>query len=242
MSEQAKWNWPGDRLAAVSLSYDGTTINHVETVLPLLLPLDLRATYYSYSPNLLDAVPLWREAFRQGNEIGDGCLTEAADPDGSLPKWTPEMIASEMEMNRLLLDDLFVPVRERSFAYPWGQPRCSGSRDYREVVMGTSMVARSGIEGLNSPGSCELTYLNSIHVNDLQSCDLVEFVVSAAATGKWVIFSFCGVGVGEPSLDAAEHDEFCRWLASQREEFWIQPVIDVAAYIRANRPTTAGVR
>lgn len=241
MPEHAKRIWPGDRLAAVSLTYDGTTINHVETVLPLLYTLDLQATFYAYSTNLLDAVPLWREVYRQGNEIGDGCLVEAAEADGSLPNWTPEMIASEMEMTALLLDDLFIPIRERSFGYPWGMPRCLGTPDYREIIAATSMVARAGVTGLNSPGSCDLSYLNCIPVNDMSSDELVAHVVDAASTNKWIILSFAGVGMGERGLDASEHQQFCKWLSVHREEFWIRPVIDVATQVRSHRTTVVGV-
>lgn len=241
MSAESQGVWPDGRRAALSLSYDGTTINHLETVLPLLFSLGIEATFYAYSPNLLDNIPLWREAYRHGYEIGNGALLEAAHPDGSLLKWTSEMIASEIEMTDLLLDDLFVPIRERSFGYPWGLPRAAQGLDYREILEATGYVARSGNAGMNSPFSCDLRHLNCCMADEMGSEAMIHESEMAAESGSWLIFAFEGVGVGERGVDSSDHEALCRWISSNLDRFWTKSVIDVAHRVRTFKTTAAGL-
>jgi hypothetical protein len=226
--------WPNGMRAAVSLTYDGALRNHLEVVTPALTQRGLRATFYAYPLRLLESPEGWRVAYRQGHEIGNGCLLGACQPDGSLPGWTPEMVALDIDMMETLLLEVFGDG-EHSFGYPCGSPRCEGAVDYREAVLAFGLVARSGIDGFNSPLSCDLTYLSCVHSFQFERDELLSIAEMALERGMWAIFAFEGVGEGEHGCDIEAHHALLDWLDKRRDDVWVDPVISIASRLRQTK-------
>lgn len=212
----------------VSLTFDGTTIGHLEVVAPALIRLGLPATYYARAENLLQAVRDWQEVARHGAEIGDGCLDAAALPGGHVAL-DPAAIEGELAAAAELLDDLFPGTR--SFGYPWGEPTGLGGADYRSVVRARYEVARAGIEGRNTQGRTDLGYLRCIPCDGYSGEELIALAENGLAADEWVIFAFGGIGEGEPGVDLAAFLALVEHLAAT--EAPVASVIAGAARWRA---------
>lgn len=181
----------------VSLTFDGTTLGHLEVVAPILRNLGLTGTFYARAENLLCAVRDWQEVAAAGFEIGDGCLSAVARPDGFVAMCR-EAIADELRESADLLDHLF--EGPHSFGFPWGTPTCEDG-EYRDVVTAAYPVARSGVEGHNTKTDTDFGYLRCIPCEGYSGSELVDLAENALAADEWILFAFDGIGEGEPSVD-----------------------------------------
>lgn len=217
--------WPDGIQAAVSLTYDRPGPGALDVIMPGLNQHDLTATFYIEPADVVLDIRRWREIASQGHEIGNGGLLAAAKPDGSLPHWLLEPISHCLDLAEECIEELFPDQGEHSMAYPRGTPRCAGGLDYREVVVATGLVARSGIEGFNSPESCDIYYLARTSAGNLSAQDLINLTCTAVERGLWMIavFESFGSEVGMTSVEA--HFEYCSWLAQAKDRVWVDTVI-----------------
>ncbi|MBX7132854.1 MAG: polysaccharide deacetylase family protein [Fimbriimonadaceae bacterium] len=185
----------------VSLTFDGTSLGHLEVAAPLLEQHGMRGTFYADPATLLTHVEGWRAVAGRGHEIGNGCLVGAAQPDGSLPQWPLQTVADEIDISDALLSDLFPTVEHRSFGYPWGNPVCGTGEDYRFAVKAHYAVARSGTEGRNLPVKTDPLYIRTILAEGHSGEDLIRLAKPAIEGKEWVVFAFRGIGEGEAAVD-----------------------------------------
>lgn len=215
----------------LSLSYDGTQLCHLETVVPHLQRYGLRGTFYAEPAMLLENLPDWQEVQAQGHEIGNGCLLASALPDGSLPAFTPAMISEDAEESDFLLDDLFPDQAGSSFGMPWGEDRCAGNLSYLPYLAKLFNVIRSGERGINPLSEISLQSLKCLPMEDLESQQMLELVRLASHQNCWAILAFDGVGCGDRAIDAFAHEDLCAYLAEQSDLIMTRPVIEIADHL-----------
>ncbi len=231
----------GIRFPAVSLTYDGTDLSHLETVVPHLEEFGLRGTFYARSETLLDDPAAWQAVANEGHEIGSGTLFGATDPRGNLFNWTLEMVEDELRASRKLLAELFPRQSDCSFAYPGDESGCMSvpyhpePTSYRQVVDKLFQVARSAVGGFNAPSDCALGYLFSAETEGGSAEELVEQAKQGVDVGCWAILAFRGVGSGDGSVDASAHRALCGWLAAHSDEIATDTTFRIAMRIRSLR-------
>lgn len=211
----------------VSLTYDGALLCHLETALPHLDANGLKATFFAEPALMLEHLPGWAEASASGHEIANGALHGAALPDGSLPGWTPSMVADDVRDAKSLIEELFPAQTAHSFGFPWGRPLSDGI-DVRSSVRGLYEVVRSGEAGANRVGETDIGYLRCVRCDGLSAKEMIDCTHSARDTGAWVVLAFEGVGVGERSIDAEDHRLLCEHLA-RPEALIVAPIVRVAS-------------
>lgn len=219
-------------LATVSLTYDGTTADQAKHALPLLAKHSLAATFYAEPTTLLDGVRDWRKARSAGHEIGNGCLLEAALPDGSLPSWTLEAVQSDVDESDALIRELFPGQPAFSFAYPQGSPVCADGIVYRSVVERSHAVCRAGTFGLNDPGESDLAWIKCVDARARRTSAILEHVDAAVARQAWLVLVF-----GEIE-DAKDHAELLSALAV-RDGLTVATVVEAAARVAGGEPKPA---
>jgi hypothetical protein len=222
--------WPQGYRAGISLSYDGGGFAHREVALSLLDYLGLRGTFFVDGSEWVQNLPLWQQAIENDHEIGNGCLVRQALPDGKLPRWTMEMIMSEiLETNEMFRET--ISYEPPSFAFPWGYPTCANEGDYRKIPQTRFLYCRSGLEGYNQPDALSPKYLRCIQCDGLSGAEMIALGEAAAGRGGYAIFSFAGIGEGNPSVDAEAHEELLIWLAAQKDIFTapIQSICEMLA-------------
>lgn len=208
----------------VSLTYDGSLLCHLETVLPHLEETGLKATFYAEPAMLLENLPGWALAVIDGHEVGNGALHGAVLEDGSLPGWTPAMVADDVTEAKALIDELFPEQHAHSFGFPWGRPLSDGI-DVSSTVQNVYPVVRSGEPGINDADQSS-DYLLCVPCDGLSAAEMIDYAKAARQEGTWVVLSFEGVGVGERAVDASAHLELCEFLTSANIE--VAPVVHAA--------------
>lgn len=212
--------WPDGVRAAVSLTYDGADFSHHQLVWPSLRARRIRATFFMDPAALIQDPRPWFKMSSEGAEIGNGCLLAAAGFDGSLPLWTPVMVADEIETTEQLLDELNIGERPRPFAFPPGQPVCADRQDYREVIAAEGRVARGGLDGWNHPGSCDFSFLRMVRAEGFDARDLIEIVSRAARNEGWVILAFGPVANSGEGTKPDDHERLLAFLA-EAGDLWV---------------------
>ncbi len=220
----------GER-ALVTLTYDGTLPSHLRVVLPSLQHFGFQATFFADPALMLDDLPAWRAAVRTGHEVGNGCLLAAALPDGSLPAWTPDMIATDVAEVDDLLRELFPDQADFSFAFPWGPSRCAAGRDYHRVVERRHEVCRSGEVGLNPIEAPTLNRLKCVPLAGADSAQMLDYVDAAVATNAWAILAFEGIGEGDRSVTEEAHEGLLDSLSLRRDLLRVVPLIEARAWL-----------
>jgi len=212
----------------LSLTYDGTQMCHLETVVPHLQKYGLRATFYAEPTTLLENLTEWQDVQAAGHEIGNGCLFASALPDGTLPAFTPNMIAEDAEESDFLLDDLFPDQAGTSFGMPWGDDRCAGNLSYLPYLAKFFNVIRTGERGINPLTEISLQGLKTLPMEDLEGPQIIELIRLASHQDCWAILAFDGVGSGDRAIDAACHEDMCAYLASEADRIMTRPVMEIA--------------
>ena len=89
--------WPGDRQAAISLTFDDALITHLQVAGPILKKHHLNGTFFVATGNERwhDHLEAWRRLAQEGNEIGNHtvthpCLLPQIEPHSQ--DYTPEMM------------------------------------------------------------------------------------------------------------------------------------------------------
>lgn len=195
--------------AAFSLTYDGGDPGHREIVIPALSERGLVATFYVPGPELMENLQDWRAIANQSHEIGNGSMLDVGPFYDSLEPW------EELEE---ALDECF-PDHPRTSALPWELTEI-------QVMPDVPGIVRSGREGLNLQRLTDLTALLIIRCDDLSGPELIQIAESGIKQSAWTIFSFAGVGIGDPSVDLAAHNRLLDYL--QKQEHPVGPVHEIA--------------
>lgn len=234
------YHWPNASRAAVTLTYDGTRRGHAELVLPLLDSIGLHGTFFVEPTTFLEDPSTWCAAAERGHLLGNGCLLGAADPDGSLPRWTKAAIASEIDATDQLLKEFRVGGERSPFAFPWGQPLCAGHEDYRELLEASFRLGRSGVEGYNAPTSCECSYLRCLMLDGYTLDEIQRVIQGGIDRNAWIILAFEGIGEGERSVDLATHHQLVKWLAED-PTLTLGTLSSIAELIQQANPARLGL-
>lgn len=223
----------GSEKAMVSLTYDGAQICHAETAIPHLDSVGLKGTFYIDPLNMLETLPLWIEASRNGHEIGNGCLTYC----GPIDAWTAEMVADDLEECDNLIREIFPHQQLFSFGYPASTGSAIGIDYLKRIIERKHLVCRSGEQGGNDRSNINLAYLNCFTFDGQSGNQIIEVVRNAIRTYSVIVLAFDGIGSGEPAIDASAHLELCNWLHTSQDIVQTVTITEVANQIReAGKP------
>src|SRR5579862_2646238 len=110
--------WAEPYAAGLSLTYDGSTKQQIEEVVPALNRLELPATFFCDPIELIGRVAPWRDAVMAGHELGNGFLYSSVDDDGLVPDWPSETIVAELDDAERLISEIEPSRKTRSLAMP----------------------------------------------------------------------------------------------------------------------------
>ena len=232
-------SWPHNSVAAVSLTFDGSTASHLDAG-SHLDRAGICATFYADPASLLEDPTRWREIVRKGHELGNHALFAACDDDGLLIRMTPEAIAEELDEGRALLEEEF-GVARHSAAMPLVRtlPDDSGIPAVPEVIRSSVVrlneealgdqlrerysVIRTPLERFNEDIE-DTQRLRCCCVDGLDAVSIGLIAQIGISQGAWIILSW------GPSPDPTVVGQIARWL--KKQHVWTAPVIEVATHIR----------
>ncbi len=239
-----RFSWPGGASAALCFSFDDARASQVDTGLPILDELGVRATFYVQPDALQTRLTKWRNAVESGHEIGNHTVGHPCSEnfpfgrDRSLENYTIEMMKKECDLADERIRSIF-GVTPRTFAYPCGQSyvgRGVRTQSYVPVVAERYLAARCFAEGaVNDPEFCNLHQLAAFDGDCRSSSSLAEVLERTTAVGGWAIFAGHEIGDASARQTTGAHalEETVRRALSL--SVWVDTVSAVAEYVSTHR-------
>jgi peptidoglycan-N-acetylglucosamine deacetylase len=234
------WN---HKKCAVSLTYDDALNVHLDTVIPSLDSLGLKATFYlsGYSSSLHNRLPAWRAAAQKGHELGNHTLFHPCEGKSAGREWvSPEYDLSSYTMKRMM-DEIATAnsmlsaidnKTKRTFAYPCGDIK-AGDSSYISIVQKDFAGARGVESKMQKIQEVDVYDIGAFIVNGQSGDELIRMVHTAVKDNSLLVFLFHGVG-GEHSLNVSTdaHRALVHFLKQNEKDIWTAPLLDIVEYIK----------
>jgi len=245
--------WPGDRVAAVSLTFDDGIDSDLDHVGPILKKHHLNGTFFvtTRMGPWEKRKAEWKQLAADGNELGNHtvhhpCLLPEITPHSQ--DYTPAMMEAEIKDAAREIEQATGSQRGLTFAYPCGNMSFGKPADevknaalYARYIAENSFGARA-YEGGSPQG---LEDVNVLAVPDLGfTADkgfpaLLEMAQPAVQAHNWGVYCFHGVGGDWLAITPETFDELAAYL-EQHHEVWTATFGDVLRYIEESK--AAGIR
>jgi sialate O-acetylesterase len=246
-SGNAQTDWPGGCRAAVVLTYDDGWDNHIDVVARQLDSVGLKGTFFvpGHSGFLYERMEDWRRLAASGHELGNHTLFHPCDWAavglstpyglGDLNTYSYVQLKEELRVANTLLKAIDGRTG-RTFAYTCGQFNVEGT-DFSDSIRDLFLAARGAgaipdrmerFNLFNTPSWCV--------PENTRAAALIGYVEEAREKGTIAIFMFHGVGGlagrGWFNVEASDHMELLRYIASQPETYYCATFLEVMEYIR----------
>ena len=237
-------DFPGDRRAALALTYDDALDSHLDTVLPALDRYGFKATFYLTieRPAFANRIPEWQEVAAEGHELGNHtlyhpCIGSKPDhdwvvPEADLDLYTVERMRREVVMTNMILK-LIDGEDERSFAYPCGES-AAGGESYVEAIAPYFVSARGVLEAADTidRGEIDFSRLATYSPSGVPGEELIAYAEEVLASGGVGTITFHGIGAEYLSVSAEAHEELLAWLDEHRDEIWVDTVKAITLHLK----------
>jgi peptidoglycan/xylan/chitin deacetylase (PgdA/CDA1 family) len=241
--------WPGDRSAAISLTFDDAMDTQLDNVGPILKKHGLHGTFFVVtgpSSSWRKRPDDWKRLAAEGNEIASHtvnhpCMLKVIKPHSQ--DYTPDMMLKEMRDSSEAIVARLGIRRGLTFAYPCGDMTFGGENElarnqarYLDYVAEYYFAAR----GYNSWAPVVPEDINPLTVpvlgwtfgKDFPS--LLDQLEPVRQGRNWGVFVFHGVGGQWLSITNQTFDELAGFLA-RHTEIWTATFGDVVRYIQESK-------
>lgn len=225
--------WPNGAKAAVALTYDDALLSQVETALPQLDEVGLKATFYLSlaSQGYQAHQDVWRRAALNGHELGNHtiyhpCRASLPNRDWvasnrDLDTYTKDQLLRELEDVNVTLGELD-QEQTRTFAYTCGDVRVGGE-PFVEDLEGLFPGARS----VERDVAFASYYVPSFAVDETPAAEMIEYVDGLIERGAIGSFTFHGVGGDHLWVTPEDHAALLAHLKSVEDQIWVAPLRDI---------------
>lgn len=242
---QQTLTWPEGKRAAVSLTFDDARPSQIDTGLPLLEKLGVRATFFVLPDNVEKRRDGWKRAAALGHEIANHSMTHPctgnyafsrsnALEDYDLERMASDIDAAQQSIRRLLR---ITPV---SFAYPCGQSfvgRGRQTRSYVPLVAERFLLGRGYMgEAANDPAAFDLSQAMGTPFDDMGPDEALRLLEAAAKEGRWIIFVGHDIGPRRfQSVDSATVEAIAAYAKDPAHGIWLETAGAVARYVASRK-------
>lgn len=241
---QARIIWPGQKKAAIVLTYDDGLASQRQYVIPQLEQAGFRGSFFLYGQVVkAEDIPQWRNAAAGGHELGNhslfhpclaGTTESTSSPCHSLECYSVKDMLIEISMMNNYLSAIDGKP-EHAYAYPCGQCVVADGQDYSKPLLEAGIVkyARGTVRGIVT----DIKKLDFSKVPTLpalpgcQADELIRYAKDALAQGGLGVIVFHGVGGDYLTVDKEEHRKLVDFLAAHREEIWVGTFSEVLDYL-----------
>ncbi|MDO3387966.1 polysaccharide deacetylase family protein [Gilvimarinus sp. SDUM040013] len=228
--------WPNGEKAAVSLSYDDALSSQLDNAIPSLNKYNLKGSFYLMmaSPVVGDRVDEWREAAKQGHELGNHTIYHACSKSQPGTDWVAPYNDIDQRTVEQMRDEITVASaflkaidgkNTRTFTPPCGHLETSNG-NYVETVSDL-FIAIKGSETDLPQG------FSKIALPDGQSGqELIDFVKKSAKNGGLVQIIFHGIGGDHIAVSREAHESLLEFLHENRETYWTDTYLNIMTHLR----------
>lgn len=240
------FQWPNDRRAAVSLTFDDARHSQADNGFDILDKYNIKATFYVNAWGVEERLGAWRRAVRNGHEIGNHTVRHPCSGNfgfarnNALEDYTLEKIAEELDDASTQIENL-LGIRPATYAYTCAQTfvgRGRNTRSYVPLVAERFVVGRGcRSETANDPAFCDLAQVAAFDVDGMDFERARALIDKAARNNRWIIFAGheIGPGTGRQRTSSDTLEAICKYAADPENKLWIDTVENVGSYILKQR-------
>jgi beta-glucosidase len=243
--KKSDFQWPEGKKMALSLTFDDARLSQPDLGIPLLDKYGVKATFYLSPDNMMQRVEGWKNAVKNGHDIGNHSLLhpctgnfdwsrQKALENYDLISMNAELDSASAVINKVLG---ITPV---SFAFPCGQKfvgKGELTKSYIPVIAAKFESGRGWLdEGPNDPAFCDMSQLTGMELDGKSFEQVKALIESARAKGSWLVLAGHEMNEGGVQTSILSTIEaICRYAADPANGIWIDDVHTIAAYIKEKR-------
>jgi peptidoglycan-N-acetylglucosamine deacetylase len=247
---EPRWEWPSGKRAAVSLTFDDARFSQMDVGLALFERHGARATFY-VSPDRLDArLDRWREAVRQGHEIGHHSLSHPCTGNfefargNALEDYTLEQMGADLAEATVAIERR-LGVRPVSFAYPCGQTFVGRGVNTRSYVPLVARLFASGrlwrCEDTNDPLRYDPAQVMALELDGKTFLEVRPLLERARERGRWLVFAGHEIGTsGHQTTRVDTLEAILAFTGDPANGLWLDTVGAVNRQVQERRALPAG--
>ncbi|TLU68114.1 polysaccharide deacetylase [Thalassotalea litorea] len=235
-AQPSEITWPDNQQVAVSLSYDDGLNSHLDNAIPALNRYGFKASFYLTlaSPVISARLSQWREAAKQGHELGNhslfhGCAKnidgrEWVDEHLDLSKRTPGDVVSEI---RLANDYLYAidGKQKRTFTPPCNDVLVINDQPFLDALQDDFVAIKGNQHDL--PESFNQLWAPA----DIRADQLIAYVEQQAGKGGVINIIFHGVGGDHLSVSLEAHNALLAYLDANKSRYWVESYLTIMEYV-----------
>jgi peptidoglycan/xylan/chitin deacetylase (PgdA/CDA1 family) len=226
---QQQVKWPGNKKAAIVLTYDDALPSQLNNAVPQLRKAGLKATFFLTSDIDSLSIPRWRKLAKQGFELGNHtvfhpCSGSEDNPVPSEP-YTAYRVIREIEvMDRFLF--AIDGGTKRTFAYPCAETFVGG-KDYVDSLRKYTLVKYARAGGDSSAVITDFVHLDTLRVPSYglnggeSGKQIIAFVQSVERKGGLGVIMLHGIGGDYITVSSEVHQQLINYLHRQRKTIWV---------------------
>lgn len=240
-SKKDVFPWPKGKKMALSLSFDDARRSQTENGVPLFDKHGVKATFYVVPDSVAVNPGEWRNAIKNGHEIGNHSINHPCTGNFSwsrlnaLENYTlPEMRTELDSANKLIFRMLgIVPF---SFGYPCGQTFIGRGLNTKSYIPLVASMFESGRgwrnEGPNDPSYCDMAQLTGMELDGKSFPEVKKMIDSARVQARWLILAGHEINNGgNQTTLISTLDSICKYASDTTNGIWIDNVHNIASYI-----------
>lgn len=247
--------WPGDRKAAISLTFDDAMNTHLDQARSILKKHQLVGTFFVSTGRRewKDRKPEWQALAAEGNELANHtvnhpCLLEIIQPHSQ--DYTPEMMEAEIRDAAADIAATTNSHRGLTFAYPCGDMSFGKPAEQaKNEALYLTYVSRYAFGGRGyksgepqDPDDMDVLTIPDLGVTEAKdSAALIAMAQTAVDAGNWGVFCFHGVGGEWLSVTTDAMDGLAGHL-QRHPEIWTASFGDVLRYSLERKAAALDVR
>ncbi|HTL28904.1 MAG TPA: polysaccharide deacetylase family protein [Tepidisphaeraceae bacterium] len=235
------FQWPNQKRAALSLSFDDARLTQADGGFALLHSLGVKATFYVSFGALDQRLDQWKSAIELGHEIGNHTVTHPCSANfpwarkNALEDYTLDRIEREMlDANDRIKSKL--GVTPTTFAYPCGQKfvgRGEQNRSYVPLVAKHFKVGRGFRDEMpNDPEFCDPAQILGVDSDGSTFDELLPLINDTVARGGWLVLAGHEIGAeGRQTTLVDTITRICHYALDDRNGIWIDTVDAVTSHM-----------
>lgn len=234
--------WPGNKKAAIVLTYDDALASQLNVAIPQLNQANLKGTFFLDGRMTEQEITRWRQASKKRHELGNHTLFHPCsrtilqtEAHYASENYNVEIMLREIAlMNRFLfaIDD----QRTRSYAYPCTE-YVVGHTDYTDALKRSGLIRYARAGGDKNSIITDFRRLDPYRVpswglaQQTDGADLIDFVKRVRQAQGLGVFMFHGVGGDYLEVSAKAHAQLLKYLREHQADVWVGTFQEVMDYV-----------
>lgn len=252
-AQPGDFSWPAGKRAGLSLSFDDARLSQIDTGLALFKALGAQVTFYVIPENMKPRLEGWREAVKNGHEIGNHTIFHPCtgnfewSADHALENYSLSAMRAELVKANEQIEEM-LGVKPLSFAYTCGNSfvgRGLNTKSYVPLVAELFTSGRGWLnESSNDPSFVDLAQLMGVEMDGKDFArDLKPRIDEAVQKGRWLVLAGHEIGAGgRQTTRTTMLKQLIQYARDPAHGIWLAPVGTIAQYVQGQQLQQAAGR